>query len=31
VKEILEKVMAYPRYQANIEYGEPRSGSPEGK
>jgi hypothetical protein len=31
VKEILEKIMADPRYQKNIEYGEPRSGHPEGK
>jgi hypothetical protein len=31
MKEIVEKVIADPRYQKNIEYGEPRSGHPEGK
>lgn len=31
MKEIVEKVIANPRYQKNIEYGEPRSGHPEGK
>ena len=31
MKEILEKIIANPRYQKNIEYGEPRSGHPEGK
>jgi len=31
VKEIIEKILADPRYQKNIEYGEPRSGHPEGK
>lgn len=31
MKEIIEKLMADPRYQKNIEYGEPRSGHPEGK
>jgi len=31
VKEILEKIIADPRYLKNIEYGEPRSGHPEGK
>jgi hypothetical protein len=31
VKEILEKIIADPRYQKNIEYGQPRSGHPEGK
>ncbi|HLO17834.1 MAG TPA: hypothetical protein VK206_23590 [Anaerolineales bacterium] len=34
MKEILEKVIkviADPRYRKNIEYGEPRSGHPEGK
>jgi hypothetical protein len=31
VKEIIEKIIADPRYQKNIEYGEPRSGHPEGK
>jgi hypothetical protein len=31
VKDILEKIIADWRYQKNIEYGEPRSGHPEGK
>jgi hypothetical protein len=31
VKNIIEKIIADPRYQKNIEYGEPRSGHPEGK
>ena len=31
MKEIVEKIIADPRYQRNIEYGEPRSGHPEGK
>lgn len=31
MKEIIEKIIADPRYQSNIEYGEPRSGHPEGK
>jgi hypothetical protein len=31
VKDILEKILADLRYQKNIEYGEPRSGHPEGK
>ncbi len=31
MKEIVEKVMSDPRYQKNIEFGEPRSGHPEGK
>ena len=31
MKEIIEKIIADPRYQKNIEYGEPRSGHPEGK
>src|SRR5689334_22160734 len=31
VKDIVEKIFADPRYQKNIEYGEPRSGHPEGK
>jgi hypothetical protein len=31
VKELTEKIMGDPRYQKNIEYGEPRSGHPEGK
>lgn len=31
MKDIVEKITADPRYQKNIEYGEPRSGHPEGK
>lgn len=31
MKEFIEKIKADPRYQRNIEYGEPRSGHPEGK
>ncbi len=31
MKDIIEKIKADPRYQRNIEYGEPRSGHPEGK
>jgi len=31
MKDIVEKVIADSRYQKNIEYGEPRSGHPEGK
>jgi hypothetical protein len=31
VKDIIEKIIADARYQSNIEYGEPRSGHPEGK
>jgi len=31
VKEIVEQITSDPRYQSNIEYGEPRSGHPEGK
>ena len=31
MKNIIEKIIADPRYQKNIEYGEPRSGHPEGK
>lgn len=31
MKDIVEKIMNDPRYQRNIEYGEPRSGHPEGK
>jgi hypothetical protein len=31
MKEIIERIQADPRYQRNIEYGEPRSGHPEGK
>ncbi|HET6594406.1 MAG TPA: hypothetical protein VFG81_02205 [Anaerolineales bacterium] len=31
MKDILEKIMSDARYRNNIEYGEPRSGHPEGK
>jgi len=31
MKEIVEKIKGDPRYLKNIEYGEPRSGHPEGK
>lgn len=31
MKDILDKITADPRYLRNIEYGEPRSGHPEGK
>lgn len=31
MKDIVERVMADVRYLKNIEYGEPRSGHPEGK
>jgi len=31
MKEIVERILADSRYQVNIEYGEPRSGHPEGK
>jgi len=31
MKDIVEKIITDPRYQKNIEYGEPRSGHPEGK
>ena len=31
MKEIVEKIMNDPRYIKNVEYGEPRSGHPEGK
>ena len=31
MKDIIEKIITDPRYQKNIEYGEPRSGHPEGK
>ena len=31
MKEIVEQIMADPRYLKNIEYGQPRSGHPEGK
>ena len=31
MKDILERIINDPRYQKNVEYGEPRSGHPEGK
>ncbi len=31
MQAVVEQVIADRRYQANIEYGEPRSGHPEGK
>ena len=31
MKEIVERILVDPRYLKNIEYGEPRSGHPEGK
>lgn len=31
MKDVIEKIKADTRYQRNIEYGEPRSGHPEGK
>jgi hypothetical protein len=31
MKQIVDRIIADPRYQQNIEYGEPRSGHPEGK
>src|SRR5690349_7393597 len=31
MKELLAQIMADERYLGNIEYGEPRSGHPEGK
>jgi hypothetical protein len=31
MKHILEKITTDPRYLENVEYGEPRSGHPEGK
>jgi hypothetical protein len=31
MKDLIEKIKADPRYQKNIEFGEPRSGHPEGK
>jgi hypothetical protein len=30
-RKLIENMIADPRYQENIEYGEPRSGHPEGK
>src|SRR5687767_2594560 len=31
MKDMVERVIADPRYQKNVEYGEPRAGHPEGK
>jgi hypothetical protein len=31
MRDTVEKIMADPRYQENIEYGQPRPGHPEGK
>lgn len=31
MREIVAQVISDPRYQKNIEYGEPRAGHPEGK
>ena len=31
MKDIIEQIVSDPRYLKNIEYGEPRSGHPEGK
>jgi hypothetical protein len=31
MKDIMERIISDPRYQKNIEYGEPRAGHPEGK
>jgi len=31
MREILDQIISDPRYRKNIEYGEPRSGHPEGK
>jgi hypothetical protein len=31
MRDIVERVLADPRYQKNVEYGKPRSGHPEGK
>jgi hypothetical protein len=31
MRDVLEKILGDSRYQRNIEYGEPRSGHPEGK
>ena len=29
-KKLVGKILADPRYQKNVEYGEPRPGHPEG-
>ena len=31
MREIIDTIKSHPRYQKNIEYGQPRSGHPEGK
>lgn len=31
MKDIVEQVVSDPRYQINVEYGQPRAGHPEGK
>ena len=31
MKDVVERIITDPRYLRNIEYGEPRSGHPEGK
>ena len=31
MKEIVQQILAHPRYLKNIEYGEPRLGHPEGR
>ena len=31
MRDVLERIVSNPRYLKNIEYGEPRSGHPEGK
>jgi hypothetical protein len=31
MKEIIDLIKADPRYRKNIQYGQPRSGHPEGK
>jgi hypothetical protein len=31
MRDIVERVLADPRYQKNVEYGKPRPGHPEGK
>ena len=31
MRDVLEMILANPRYQRNVEYGEPRAGHPEGK
>jgi hypothetical protein len=31
MKDVIEKIKSDPRYKANVEYGKPRNGHPEGK